>query len=422
MRRTWNLFVVGLLVCLLVSGTALAKVKITYWTGWGGEELEDLKVVIEEFHKANPDIEVETTTIFGAYEKLLTAIAGGRGPDVVSAVWASQLAGLAHHGALQPLDKYIEASSVVSPDDFFPAIWKSFQYQGHVWALAATTNTNFEAYNKEFFREVGLDPEAPPKTLKEFEDVIRKLTIWDSEGELVRLGYLPSGLLKWGYVFGGEWLNEETNEITADHPRNVAALQWLGDFWAEYGVEKLQKFSAGFGNYWSPNNPFMVGKLAIQNYGEWIESFRVRYNPSLDYGVFATPYPEGGRPNVTTFGGSVFAIPVGSKNPEAAWRFIEWITGPEGQKRLARVFTNMPPRADVARDPELLEEIPILKFGLSLLEGPNAFADSVPIPVWEQYLAELGRAEEAVTRGVAKPEEALKEVKAIIERELQKIQ
>lgn len=100
MKKGWNLLIVGLLICLLASTTALANVKITYWTGWGGDELEDLKVVIEEFNQANEDIEVETTTIFGAYEKLLTAIAGGRGPDVVSAIWGSQLAALAHHGAL----------------------------------------------------------------------------------------------------------------------------------------------------------------------------------------------------------------------------------------------------------------------------------------------------------------------------------
>ena len=421
MRKGWNLLIVGLLICLIGSTTALAKVKITYWTGWGGDELEDLKVVIEEFNQANADIEVETTTIFGAYEKLLTAIAGGRGPDVVSAIWGSQLAALAHHGALQPLDKYIAASSVVSPDDFFPAIWTSYNYKGHIWALGATTNTNFEAYNKDFFREAGLDPERPPKTITELEEVTRKLTKWDADGELTRLGFLPGGLWKMGLVFGGDWMNLETGEITADHPGNVAALQWLGDFWKEYGVENLQKFTAGFGNYWSPNNPFMVGKLAMQSYGEWLEQFQIRYNPNLDYGVFATPAPEGGRENVTTFGGSVFAIPVGTKNADAAWRFIEWITGPEGQKKLAKVFANMPPRVAVAKDPEVLEAVPILEFGLSLLEGPNAFGD-LPLPVWEQYQAEMGRAEEAVTRGEADSTEALKQVKATIEKEYKKLQ
>ena len=420
MRRKWNLLILGLLVCMLASSTALAKVKITYWTGWGGDELEDLKVVIEEFNQANPDIEVETTTIFGAYEKLLTAIAGGRGPDVVSAVWASQLAALAHHGALQPLDKYIEASDVVQAEDFFPAIWKSFNYQGHVWALAATTNTNFEAYNKDFFREAGLDAEKPPSNLNELEEVARKLTKWDSKGELTRLGYLPGGLWKWGLVFGGDWMNEDTGAITADHPRNVAALKWLGDYWAEYGVENIQNFSAGFGNYWSPNNPFMVGKLAMQSYGEWLEAFGEKYNPSLDYGLFATPAPEGGRENVTTFGGSVFAIPVGTKNADAAWRFIEWITGPEGQRKLAKIFANMPPRMEVARDPEVLEAVPILKFGLGLLEGPNAFGD-LPSPVGEMYQAEMGRAEEAVTRGEAQAEAALKQVKSTIEKEYNKV-
>jgi len=159
----------------------------------------------------------------------------------------------------------------------------------------------------------------------------------------------------------------------------------------------------------------------MQSYGEWLEQFQIRYNPDLDYGVFPTPAPEGGRENVTTFGGSVFAIPVGTEHADAAWQFIEWITGPVGQKKLAKVFANMPPRVAVAKDPEVLEAVPILKFGLNLLEGPNAFGD-LPIPVWEQYQAEMGRAEEAVTRGGAEAAETLKQVKATIEKEYKKLQ
>ncbi len=411
--------VVVLAVMLTLTSTAMAeKVTITYWSGWGGSELEDLKVIIEEFNQSHPNIQVETTTIFGAYEKLLTAIAGGRSPDVVSAVWASQLAGLAHNGGVIPLDQYIDASNQIKPEDFFPSLWQSFQYNGSVYGLAATTNTNFIAYNKAMFREAGFDPETPPADLNELQTAMRKLTQWDEEGNISRLGYQPGGLFKWGLVFGGNWYDESAKKVTATDSKNVEALQWLADFWSEYGIEKTQKFTAGFGNYWSPNNPFMVGKLAMQDYGEWLAQFVDKYNPDLEYGMFANPNPPGGRANVTTFGGSVFCIPTGSSYPDEAWEFIEWITGEYAQKKIAQVFANMPPRKAVAEDPELLAQMPILKFGLQLLNGPNAFADSVAIPVWAQYLEEIGRAEEQVTRGQMTAEQALRDVERKIQREL----
>ncbi|MGC9064406.1 MAG: hypothetical protein ACP5JL_07005, partial [bacterium] len=63
------------LVFIISTFSTLAyaeKVKIVYWTGWGGSELEDLKKIIDEgFNKKRTDIEVETVTILGAYEKLL---------------------------------------------------------------------------------------------------------------------------------------------------------------------------------------------------------------------------------------------------------------------------------------------------------------------------------------------------------------
>ena len=44
----------------------------------------------------------------------------------------------------------------------------------------------------------------------------------------------------------------------------------------------------------------------------------------------------------------MFCIPTGAKHPEAAWRFIEYITGPKGVEQMARTLTNMPPRRSVA--------------------------------------------------------------------------
>src|SRR5215510_5459217 len=80
-----------------------AQAFLNYWTGWSGFEFDELQKLVDKFNKANPTIFVNMTTVFGQYDKVLTAIAGGNPPDVVSAVWLHQLVGMAARGGFTPL-------------------------------------------------------------------------------------------------------------------------------------------------------------------------------------------------------------------------------------------------------------------------------------------------------------------------------
>ena len=77
---------------------------MNYWTGWSGFEFDALASAwLTSSTKRIQNIYVNMTTVFGQYEKVLTAIAGGNPPDVVSAVWLDQLVQVASLGALTPL-------------------------------------------------------------------------------------------------------------------------------------------------------------------------------------------------------------------------------------------------------------------------------------------------------------------------------
>ncbi|MGC9064907.1 MAG: hypothetical protein ACP5JL_09540, partial [bacterium] len=84
---------------------------------------------------------------------------------------------------------------------------------------------------------------------------------------------------------------------------------------------------------------------------------------------------------------------------------------------IAIAFTNMPPRVAVAKDPEVLEAIPVLKLTIPLMEKGNAFT-SVSMPVWQQYMTELSAAESMVINGQKKPKEALDDVTTRMQQEL----
>lgn len=415
MKRT----VLAMLLVLLVSAVAFAEpVKIEYWTGWGGEELDDIqKYVIDEFMKENPDIIVETSTIFGSYDKLLTAIAAGTPPDVVSAVWETRIPGLAERGALMNLDEFAAKSELYDPDDFYPANYRQSLYKGSLYGIPATTNTSFIVYNKEAFREVGLDPENPPRTIEELVHAADLLTKRDENGNIVRLGYdaAGSGLWVWGHVFGGKFFDEENDVFTINSPEIVKALTWMVDYVNRYGgMQVVQEFVSGLGNYWSPQNPLFAGQVAMAGFGEWIESFNLRYGP-IEYGIMAFPAPEGGIEGWTSVGGSMFCIPTGAKNPEAAWRFIEYISGPKGSEAMARLLTNMPPRRSVAE--KLVDEMPVLAFGLHALESPNA-SSSGPLTTIDQFFLDtLGQFAEQALYGQLTPEEALNQAQQLVQFE-----
>ena len=107
---------------------------LNYWTGWSGFEFDVLQGLVDQFNEEHGNIYVNMTTVFGQYEKVLTAIAGGNPPDVVSAVWLHQLVQIASQGALTPLTAYAEAAGI-DGSEYFPQLWNNWWYNGELWGL-----------------------------------------------------------------------------------------------------------------------------------------------------------------------------------------------------------------------------------------------------------------------------------------------
>ncbi|MCC6444503.1 MAG: ABC transporter substrate-binding protein [Armatimonadetes bacterium] len=418
MRLT--MFIYGLLLCLLLCGCSRPERKdgvtdLVYWTGWTGHELEVQKKLVARFNRQHPKIRVKILSVGGSYQKVRIAIAGGSTPDVCSAIWADELAGYAMRGALTPLDDYI-ARSGRKAEEYMPGVWRMFRYNGHTWALNATTNSNFVAFNKDIFREVGLDPEKPPQTVAELDRAAELCTRYDDKGGFVRYGFRPGWLMWWAYVFGGKWYDPETRTVTANDPHNVAALEWIASYSQKYDLSRIESFEQTFGSQQSPNAAFFVGKVAMWTTGEWVQEHIIRYAPKLDWGYFAAPAPPGGRPKTCTVGGSVFVIPAACKHKDEAWEFLNWICGPEAVKEFCLGIGNIPPLKAVAMEPEF-QKNPLFRFAIDLASSENAFGPP-GMPVWPLYTQELTRAEDYAIHGRRNPKELLDEVARKMQREL----
>lgn len=391
---------------------------LNYWTGWSGFEFDELQRQVDKFNEENEgNIFVNMTTVFGQYDKVLTAIAGGNPPDVVSAVWLHQLVSIAARKGLQPVTDYADGDGITG-EGYFPQLWEAWHWNGHLWGLMITSNSNVIAYRPDLFEEAGLDPDAPPATLDELDAASEALEVVDEDGNIERVGLLPSTLNWWGRVFGGQFYDEGSGKITANDETIVAALDWMGSYYQRLGPDKAAAFTSGFGDYMSTQNPIFAGKEAMKQVGEWFIQFNKRFAPDLEIRMIPAPPPAGGRENCTTFGGSVFTIPTGAQNPGASWEFIKFVSQDEIMAEFCFNIFNIPPKVAAASEERFTSE-PRFALAVELLNGQNAFGPD-KIPVNDFLFNRLGEAESSVLAGEAMAQEVLDRVTEEVQEELDK--
>ena len=104
-------------------------------------------------------------------------------------------------------------------------------------------------WNKAHFREAGLDPERPPRTLEELDDFSRRLTRTDAAtGELRRVGFLPQepGWFGWAFPlwFGGQLLTDGKISLGSD-PAVERSFAWVAGVTRELGQRAFAAFCLG---------------------------------------------------------------------------------------------------------------------------------------------------------------------------------
>lgn len=400
------------------AAAASGQAFLNYWTGWSGFEYDELQKLVDKFNTEHPDIFINMSTVFGQYDKVLTAIAGGNPPDVVSAVWLRELASMAERDGLQPVTDYASAAGIDGAG-YFPQFWNAWSYKDDLWGLMITSNSQVVAWRPDLFTEAGLDPANPPKNQIELDAAAQALEKMDADGNIERVGILPAGMTWWGRVFGGSFYDAETQTITANDPKNVAALEWMGGYRSRLGADKVAAFQSGFGDYMSTQNSFFAGKESMTQVGEWFIQFQKKFAPDLVMEFMPAPPPEGGRENCTVFDGSVFTIPTGVKNPDASWEFIRWLSEDQNMSDFCFAIQNVPPKLAPASEERFVSD-PRFQLAVDLLNGENAFGPD-KMPVNSLLFTRLAEAESAVFNGQMSAQEVLDRVTEEVQAELDKV-
>jgi len=429
-----------------VERAADGRVVVHYWEKWTGFERDAMQAVVDDFNASQDEVLVKMLPVSSIEQKFMLAVAGGNPPDVVG-ITSQTLPVFAERGAFEPLDQRLERTGI-SRSDYLPVYWDMCAHRGFMWALPSVPVTVALHYNRALFEAAGLDPDRPPRTLDELDAMAEQLTVVRVErgGEavelrypeltaaerasrdfsLVQLGYTPAVPgwwdAMWGVWFGAELIRDE-DTVTATSPENIAAFRWYAGYAEKYGSQNLQKFAQSFGNFSSPQSPFLSEKVAMVLQGVWMHSFIEKYQPTLRWSASAFPSADPGLVDITLADADLLAVPRGAEHPEAAFRFIRYVNTRAPAEKLAmgqRKFTALREVSDdfYARHPH-----PFIELFVRLARSPNAVA--IPkTSVWQAYQSELRVAVNRIYTGTSSVEAALlaaeRRAQTLLDRDLER--
>jgi len=310
---------------------APTEISFYYPVAVGGPIAKVIDGFAEGFMKENPGIKV-SPIYAGTYQetivKALTAHKSGT-PPVTSVLLSTDMFTLIDEDAVVPFDNFVK-----TPQDkawlasFYPAFMMNSRTGGKTWGIPFQRSTVVMYWNKELFKEAGLDPNKPPATWAELKDMAGKLTKKDASGKTTQYGVqIPSS----GFPY---WLfqtlttpndailaNEAGTQVKFDDPKVVEALQ----FWVDLG--KAGVHPPGVVEWGTTPKDFFEKKAAII-YTTTGNLTNIKANAKFDFGVGMIPGNK--RKGSPTGGGNFYIFKKSTPaQQEAAFRFVQWITQPE---------------------------------------------------------------------------------------------
>jgi multiple sugar transport system substrate-binding protein len=321
------------------------KVTITL-AGWGSspEEQELLTQTLDEFRKANPNIQVKHEVIPDQYMDVIkTRLIGGEAPDVFY-LDSSEAPGIASTGVLEPLDGYVTNEFDVA--DFEQPLLNAFKWEGKTYGFPKDYSTLAMFYNKKMFADVGIP--APPKTWEEFLDAAKQLTKdTNGDGKVDQYGFAAAPELARQFymakAFGGNVVDENGNAVFAS-PEALKGLQLIID---QHLVDKTSAQPSEVGAGWG-GEMFGQGKSAMVFEGNWAIPYLQNNFKDTDFGTAELPTVNGKQGTMAFT--VAYVMNKESKQKEAAWKLISYLTGKEGMKTWTSKGFALPTRKSVAAE------------------------------------------------------------------------
>lgn len=310
------------------SGDSSKEAKISYAIWDSGQE-PGIRKIADKFEEANPNIKVDIQVVsWDAYWTMLEA--GATGGSLPDTFWmhSNEIYRYGSNEMLLGLDDYLDKSELVDLSKYPEGLTSIYNINGNQYAVPKDYDTIGLWYNKTMFDEAGLaypDESWDWNTLK---DTAKKLTKADGS----QYGFLAPLINQEGYynfIYQNEGTVITDDKVSGyDNPKTVEALEFYTSFVSEGLSPKVTEDKKRV-------EAVQNGQVAMALFGSWnLASFTENDYIRENFDVAVLPR---GKKQATIFNGLGNAIAANTKNPDAAWKWVEFLGSKEGQEMQAEL-------------------------------------------------------------------------------------
>lgn len=392
-----------------VAGGARGAGPVTFMITGDAAEKAAYERLVAAFAERSPGVAVTLIHIPGQSDyrrRLGVDFAAGTPADVVLINYR-RYAAFAARGALEPLGPYLDRSALIAPADFYPETLEPFTWQGQLVCVPQNLSSLVVYYNRDLFRAAGLADPGADWTWDEFLAAAQALTRdldGDGRADQHGLGTEASIFRAAPFIWqnGGDLVDDPAapTRLALDTPAAREALQWFVDLQVRHHVVPDAVAEAAE----SSERRFLNGRLGMfLNSRRGVPTYRTI--SAFDWDV--APLPRGAQ-RAGILHSDAYCMPSASRNKDAAWAFIEFANGPEGQRIVAESGRTVPSLRAVAESPAFLDP-------QQRPANSRVFLDGIPhmraVPVMDTWVDIEELAGEELTRafyGEASLDEAIR--------------
>jgi multiple sugar transport system substrate-binding protein len=360
---------------------ALKPATIQFWPTWQGQfQVDGMTRMIQAFQAEFPGLTVELTPYASNYAKIISAVTAGTPPDVHS-LPAGQMGPFGRQKLTQALDARLAKGPL--KERFFTAQWEVASWQGKVHGVPAWDHhpNPYLFWNQAHFEEAGIAADKPPTTLDEARRYAERLTRFNPDGSVARLGFDPlaeSGQNPLGYwtdAYGVPWFDAKTNKLNLVQAGLVAAVEYIAGLYKFVGPEKIAEYRKKYGTYNGPNAGMPQGVESMKVSSGVSTGTLANNAPQVRVGVGWAP-AEKARKLISVGNGHFNCLSQGAAQSDAAWRFVEWLTTPAANQLMLDSIGWIAYNKDLGKSLNMTK-VPNLRF---VLDAPSK-AEQVRAPV-----------------------------------------
>ena len=312
------------------------KQEVVFWHAMSGDLETVLNDIVADYNESQEDIEVKP--IFqGTYEEALTkfnTVAGTEDAPTIMQTFEVGTKYMIDSGKIQPVQKFIDE------DNYDTSQWEEnianyYTVDGEQYSMPFNSSTPVLVYNKDAFKEAGLDSEKAPMTYSELKEAAKKLTKAEG-GETSQYGF---SILNYGWFFeemlaeqGGHYVDNENGrkgnaeKATFNDELGLNVFELISDMYNEGTFYNVGQ------NWDDMRAAFQAGKIAM--YLDSSAGVKAMVdNSDFEVGVSYLPIPDDAeREGVIIGGASVWmSSGINEDKQKAAWEFMKYLTTPEVQ-------------------------------------------------------------------------------------------